>query len=494
MRKLFALLATGSVLAGCAVGPNYRQPAPIPHADGAFVSTPTAAATTAEVREDWWKLYDDPTLNDLIAKALAANTDLRVAEANLARARAVLGEARSNLFPSTQLTGGSTYGRSASADSAAASSAALHAALAPTNANTAALGPTTAHAQWVYQAGFDMNYQVDLFGKVRRTIEAAHADAQSVEAARDLVRITVVSEVSRAYLDGCAYAAELSVANRNLALAQSDLDLVTLQRNAGALSDLEQARAETVLEQARAAVPTLDGQHRASVFALAALLGLAPKDAPEAAARCTALPRLTNPIPVGDGAGLLARRPDVREAERTLAADTARIGVAVADLYPSISLGGSINAAAGQHQNLLAYNAVSYGVGPLISWNFPNILGARARIAEAKASTQAALASFDGAMLTALKETEQALATYGSELDRNAALVRARDAARKAYDLVQIRYRAGSISQLDLITAEQTLIQAEQALAQSNQLVAEDQVTVFKALGGGWRGAAVANR
>ncbi|MDP9102589.1 MAG: TolC family protein, partial [Pseudomonadota bacterium] len=146
-------------------------------------------------------------------------------------------------------------------------------------------------------------------------------------------------------------------------------------------------------------------------------------------------------------------------------------------------------AAAGQHQNLLSRDAVSFGVGPLISWSFPNILDARARIRQATASSRAALASYDGAMLTALKETEQALATYGAELNRNAALTRARDASRRAYDLVQLRYRSGAISQLDQITAEQTLIQAEQTLAQSNQLLAEDQVTVFKALGGGWQGA-----
>jgi NodT family efflux transporter outer membrane factor (OMF) lipoprotein len=471
MRSALLILIAAATLAGCAVGPNYRQPAAIPHAAGSFVSTSIASAADTQPPGDWWRLYNDPALDDLIARAFAANTDLHVAEANLDRARAVLSEARVGLFPSTQVSTGATYGRSAGANSATASAG------------------TTAHAQWAYQAGFDMNYQVDLFGRVRRTIEAARADTESVQAARDVVRITVVSEVARAYVDTCAYAAELAVANRNLALAQSDLDLVTLQRNAGALSDLETARAETVLEQAKATIPTLEGQRQANLFALAALLGGAPKDAPDAAARCTATPRLADPIPVGDGAALLARRPDVRQAERTLAAGTARIGIATSDLYPSVSLGGAINAAAGQHQNLLSRNAVSFGVGPLISWSFPNILDTRARINQATASSRAALASYDGAMLTALKETEQALATYGAELNRNAALTRARDASRRAYDLVQLRYRSGAISQLDQITAEQTLIQAEQTLAQSNQLLAEDQVTVFKALGGGWQGS-----
>jgi NodT family efflux transporter outer membrane factor (OMF) lipoprotein len=490
-RLLVALTACGLALCACAVGPNYRQPPALPHADGGFVSAATAGATAAAPRDDWWRLYDDPTLDSLIQKAFAANTDLRRAEANLALSRATLSEARSGLFPTTTLSAGATYGRSASGNSAAAAAAAEQQALTNVpGANPAPFGPTTAHANWVYQAGFDMNYEVDLFGRVRRTIEAARADAQSVEAARDAVLITVVSDVVRTYVDGCAYAQQLNVAERNLKLAQSTYDLTTLQFNAGALSALEQARAQTVLEQARATIPTLEGNRAADLFALAALLGVSPKDAPQEATRCTAPPRLTSPIPVGDGAALLARRPDVREAERTLAAETARIGIATADLYPSISLGGSVGAA-GLGSNMFSYGASTFGLGPLISWNFPNILAARARIREAKASTQAALASFDGTMLTALKETEQALATYGGELRRNAALVRARDASKTAYSLIQSRFSAGTISQLDLITAEQTLISAEQSLAASDQSLADDQVAVFKALGGGWQGAPV---
>lgn len=455
MKPLLPALLTTALLAGCAVGPDYTRPAPTPHAEGRFVSAPAAGATPEAPREDWWRLYDDPALDALIQKALVANTDLRVAEANLTRARAVLSEARAGLFPSTAASAGESYGKSAVAGS---------------------------RTQWSYQAGFDVNYQVDLFGRVRRTIEASRSSAQSVEALRDAVRVTVVSEVARAYVDGCAFAAQLTVARRNLALSQSDYDLITLQRNAGSLSDLEAARAETLLEQAKAAIPSLEGQRQANLFALAAYLGLAPKDAPQPT--CTAPPVLKAPIPVGDGTALLLRRPDVRQAERTLAADTARIGVATADLYPTVTLGGAFNIQGGQYSSTQR----PYSLGPLISWTFPNVLVTRARIREAEATAQADLASFDGAMLTALKETEQALAVYASELNRNAALVRARNASQTAYNLVQVRYRAGTISQLDLLSAEQTLIQAEQALALSNQAVADDQVTVFKALGGGWQG------
>ena len=466
MRKLLApLWLAATTLSACAVGPDYRQPAVTPHAEGPFVSAAPVGAASTEPRDDWWRLYDDPALDGLVGRALAANTDLRVAEANLARSRAALSEARAGLFPSTDLSGGTSYGRNP----------------AVTNA-TGGVVP----AQWHYQAGFDMNYEVDLFGRVRRSIEAARGDAQSVEAARDAVAITVVADVVRAYVDGCGYAQQLSVARRSLAQAQSDFDLVSLQYKVGALSELESARAETLLEQAKATIPTLEGQRQANLFALAALLGLAPKDAPVEALQ-SAPPKLADPLPVGDGVSLLRRRPDVREAERTLAADTARIGVATADLYPTVNLGGSISGAKAEH----GPTTTTYSVGPLISWTFPNVLATRARIREAKATTAAALASFDGTMLTALKETEQALATYGAELNRNAALTRARRAAQTAYTLVQARYAAGTISQLDLLSAEQTLISADQTLAASAQALADDQVAVFKALGGGWRGAAV---
>jgi len=491
MRRLMLIGGLAALtLSGCAAGPNYKEPPAIAHAGGDFVSAAGAGATNLAPPDDWWRLYHDPVLSDLIQRALLANTDLRQAEANLSRARASLNETRAAALPTTNVSGGASYGRSLSADDSAATSAAVHAALAGVpGANPSVFGPTSAQAGWVYQAGFDMNYEVDLFGRVRRSIEAARADAKSVEAARDAVRITVASDVARAYLDGCAYAEELTVAQRNLDLSRSDYELTRQEVNAGTLSALEAARAETLVEQAKAAIPVLEGQRRANLYALAALLGLAPKDAPEQAFRCTAAPKLAEPIPAGDGTELLLRRPDVREAERTLAAETARIGVAVASLYPTVSLGGSISTAAPQGANLLSNTYVSYGVGPLISWNFPNILVARARIREARATASAALASFDGTMLTALKEAEQALVTYGAELAHNAALTRARDASQTAYTLVQQRYRAGTISQLDLLSAEQTLIQAEQALAQSDQALSEDQVAVFKALGGGWNTA-----
>jgi NodT family efflux transporter outer membrane factor (OMF) lipoprotein len=487
MRRLALPLALTSLcVSACAVGPTYRAPATPPTAAAPFVSSVPSTNTDAPPPQDWWRLYNDPVLDRLIGRAFVANTDLRAAEANLSEARAILREARVGLLPSTTLSGGAQYGRSANADAAAATSAELNAGLAGTGVNTAAFGPTTANASWTYDASFDVSYEVDLFGRVRRTIEAARGDAQAEAAARDAVKITVAAETARAYVDACAYAAEIEVANQSVKVLQDTYDLTLARRNAGAASDFDTTRQGALLEQTKATVPQLQGQRQASLFELAALIGLTPSQVPAEAKACKAAPTLASPVPVGDGALLLRRRPDVRQAERHLAAETARIGVAAADLYPSISLGGSIAEAGGQHGNPFSNRNVSYGIGPLISWTFPNIFAARARVAEAKATTRAALASFDGTVLTALKEAEQALSTYSSELDRNAALARASNDASAAYALAQVRFNAGAQSELDLLTTEQTLVSAKASLAASNETLADDQIQLFKALGGGW--------
>jgi NodT family efflux transporter outer membrane factor (OMF) lipoprotein len=486
-RALALLALCLPIVAGCAVGPTYHAPPTPQSGQGAFVSASSETTTPAPPQDDWWRLYDDPVLDRLIRQAFAANTDIRAAEANLTSARGVLDQARAGLFPSTTFSGGASYGRSVSADDAAASSQTLRQVLANTpGVNPAPLGPTSAHAAWSFDPSYDVAYELDLFGRVRRTIEAARGDLQAQKAALDAVRITVAAETARAYADGCAYQEEVDAALRAQKVVQDTYDLTRTQRDAGASSDFDVARAAALLEQTQAAVPTLEGQRRASLFELAALLGLTPAQVPAEAAACKTAPRIKTPLPVGDGAALLRRRPDVREAERHLAAETARIGVAEASLFPSVTLGGSIGAASNQYSNLLAHNNVSFGLGPLITWTFPNVLQARGEIIQAKGNAKAALASFDGTVLTALKEAEQALATYNGELQRHAALTRGLNDSRRAYELANTRYQAGSISYIDLLTTEQTLVQAESALAASDEALAADQIAVFKALGGGW--------
>ena len=458
--------ALAAVLAGCAVGPRYVKPVASAPAQAAFVSgSPTATAETP-LPVLWWRLYQDPVLDRLVARALTENADLRVAAGNLAYAQGVLEEARAGRFPTTTLTaGGPTYGRSA---------------LQVLNHVPASTG---------YAVGMTASYQVDLFGRISRAIQAASANAEAIAAAEDVSRVTVAGQTASAYANICGYGEQLDVARRSLALVRQTYDLTRAQRDAGALSDFDVDREGVVLAQARAAIAPLEGQRRAALFSLAALIGAEPSQVPPEAESCRSPPRLTQPLPVGDGASLLRRRPDLRAAERQLAAATARIGVATADLYPTITLGGSVNNAASTVSGLGATSGATYSVGPGLSWTLPNILAARARIHQAGGLASAALAGFDGVVLRALKEAETALAAYTAELDHHLALAEAQRSADDALRLANIQFQAGSVSFLDLITTEQTALAADQALAQSDQTISADQVAVFQALGGGWEDA-----
>lgn len=458
---LMAVVAAG-VTAGCASGPDYRPPVTPHTAAGAFVSQPADMDAAASPPPDWWRLYKDPALDTLVQEALSANSDLRVSLANLDRARAVYREARGGLFPSTEVSAGARYGRD----------------------QTTWTGAGRAPTQWSESGGLDVAYEVDLFGRVRRDIEAARDDTDAVAAAHDAAKVVVVAETTRAYVDACTYGESIDVARSSIALAQHSLELVSRQEHAGAASHLDVERAGVTLAQARAILPPLQGQREAALFELAALLGRTPSHVPDAARTCNRAPEMAQALPIGDGAALLRRRPDVRQAERQLAADTARIGVAVADLYPRVTLGASGSYL--RNDFLRSNRTWSFSLGPLISWSFPNTMVARSRIAQAKAQADGALAGFDGTVLNALKESEQSLSAYGAAMQQREALIEARDRAENAFRLADQRYRAGSISYLDVLVAQSSLIDARLQVTTADQRVGSARVSVFKALGGGW--------
>jgi outer membrane protein TolC len=231
----------------------------------------------------------------------------------------------------------------------------------------------------------------------------------------------------------------------------------------------------------------LEGQRQAALFELGALLGRTPAHAPKELQDCVTPPQLAALVPVGDGAALISRRPDVRQAERRLAAATAEIGVATADLYPTIRLVGLFGGAASQLSELDTNLGRTWGLGPSISWSFPNMAGPRARVRQAKAAQTAALASFDAVVLGALKETEQALALYGAALDKRRWLGEARDKVHTAFRMAHDEFLAGSVSNLDLLTSEQSLVAVDAAVASADAVLIQDQIAVFKALGGGWQ-------
>jgi outer membrane protein TolC len=434
-------LTLALALAGCAaVGPDYQVP-PGAVAERQSAQAPFMQAREAAFRQDavpghWWRLYDDPVLDGLVEKALAANTDLRVASANLERAQAAVREAQAQQQPSIGVNASPTFGHVSGLQE-------LQPGIDPPN-------------RWSYSMGASVSYQLDLFGQIRRAVEAASGDEQAAQAAYDATRVTVAAETARAYANMCAAGMQLASAQHSVQVQKQSLDAVDRLQRAGRGTTLDVTRARSQLEQLQAKL-----------------------------LQCAQAPRLTETIPVGDGAELLRRRPDIRQAERTLAAATARIGVATADLYPKISLG--LSAASGGPAAMFGDRGTfSWSVGPLISWTIPNTGAAQARIAEAQASTKAAAARFDATVLNALRETESALVVYARQLDRDAALRAARDQSAEAASQASRLFQYGKTDYLTVLDAERTLASNESALAASQADLSSDQIALFLALGGGW--------
>lgn len=467
MKSILSIISA-LALAGCVkVGPDYHLPdeAAInaPRAQGALLGADGKNAILAPVPEGWWKLYDDPRLNALEEQALAANTDLRVAVANLARAQAAQREVEGR----REIEGGAHF-----------------AAERTQLSGESYLLPVQLPSQNLGDGGVQIAYQIDLFGRLKRASEAAADDTEAVTAAQETARISVAAEVARAYVDGCAAGYELGVAQRQFDLQTRSNEVTLRLANAGRDSKIDVTRGEAQLEQVRSALPGLKGRRQVALYRLAALTGKPPADFPKELEGCDQLPRIQRAIPVGDGAALLKRRPDIRQAERTLAASTARIGVATAALYPDITIGGTAGAT-GLIGNLGQPAAQYWSMFGLISWTFPQE-SQQARVEEADAVSKAALAHFDGVVLNALRETESSLAVYQRDLERNAILRAARDKAAEASAQADALHKAGRTPYLTGLLAQQTLTSSEQALAASDSQVSLDQVTLFLALGGSW--------
>ncbi|MGN6376632.1 MAG: efflux transporter outer membrane subunit [Sphingomonas sp.] len=465
MRKGLAFGAA-ALLAGCTVaGPNYRLPPGAAvrdrDAQGNFVSGNDTAFALAPVPAHWWRLYDDPRLNALVGEALANNADLRVAEANLAQAGALVREAQAGRSVSTAVGGGATLAR-------------------PQGTGQSLPGTIG------YDIGISAAYPLDLSGKLRRGIEAARANAESVAAARDYARVAVAATTTRAYLSACSANVRLAAIDRVLRLQRQTLDVTQRLQRGGRENAFDVTRARQAVEASLAQRPPLVADRQAALFALAAVLGRPAADYPQDVATCSVLPRLGQPLPIGDGAALLRRRPDVREAERQLAAATADIGVATADLYPQVSLGGSAGFS-GPLSQLGQGSGFRLSLGPLISWNFPNRAVTRARIAGARAGADAALAAFDSTVLIALRDTETNLSAYARQREQTRDLMRARDTAATAAAQAGKLYHYGRADFLQLLDAQRSLADAEVALAAAQAATVDRQVDVFLSLGGGWQ-------
>ncbi len=524
MRRWPAAAALAATLLGaCHVGPHYAAPTTPSAAAPRFIEgAGFAGARATPTNPRWWRLYDDPVLDALIADAFAANTDLRIAYANVARARGLLREARADRFPSTTANAGYTRGQSSTAFGGAGVGGGVGGGTGGTGGRGTGTGGTGTGGTGtgtspggtgtgtggtgtggtgtgttvttggggsgysIFDLGFAVSYELDLFGRIYRQIQAARRDLEAERGLADQMRVTVAADTVTAYVDYCANAVQEAVAVRTVTLQDRTVQITQAALDVGSGTRLDVERARALREQSAATIQTFRAAEAAARYSLAALTGRPPADLRPEALECRRVPALAQPIPIGDGAALIARRPDVRAAERTLAADTARIGLATASLYPTISLGGSVGLTSGSARRLFSGSALQYSVGPLLSFTFPNQEAARGRILQAQGQGAVSLATFDRNLLTALRDTETALSALARELDRRQALTRARDAARRAAELSRLRFTEGIDNFLTELDADRTLATAEAQLAQSEQLVAQDQVTLFRALGGGW--------
>jgi NodT family efflux transporter outer membrane factor (OMF) lipoprotein len=429
----------------------------------------------------WWRLYNDPALDALTAQAFGENKDLEIAAANLGQVRASLKEARSLRLPTTTT--------SATVQRQRQSAFGFQAVGVDDDGGQDQGGGGSNSEFTFYDVGLDVSYEIDFFGRIGATIRAARADTDAAQAALDVVRITVAAETARAYADACAANATIAVAVRTAELLQSTLTLTQALFAGGTETRLAVASAASQLHATQAAIPPLRAALDEAVFRLATLTGRTPSESSAEARACSRIPQVRLPIPVGDGALLLARRPDIRQAEGQLRSAAARVGIAWADLFPTVTLGGSVGSSALELSDLGSSDAFRYSVGPLITWSFPNLVAAQARLEGARAGRDGSLASFEKTVLVALQETETALSAYANELDRRALLLQSRDESAEAANLARVRYEAGVDSYLNVIDAQRALAEAEARLADSEALVADYQIAVFKALGGGWEGA-----
>jgi len=465
MQKNYPLIAIAAAallsLAGCAaVGPDYAPPQTSAPAGW---HTELRQGLSAETRDPqllagWWTTLNDPLLTELIIQAVNNNPDLKQATARVREARARRGISQAGEFPTLDASGTAT--RSKSSGSAATNS--------------------------FYSVGFDAGWEVDIFGGVRRAVEAAEADlAASREDLRDVL-VSLTAEVALNYLDTRTYQSRLAVAESNLAIQQQTFDLTQLRCQAGLSDELALQQARYNLESTRAQIPTLRSGLEEAKNRLAVLTGQAPGGVHELLAQTQPIPVIPPTVAVGVPAETLRQRPDIRRAERSLAAQTARIGVATADLYPKFRLTGSIGLESLKSAELFKSASEAWNIGPSVSWNIFDAGAIRQNIEVQSAIGEQYLLAYEAAVLGALEEVENALTAYAEEQLRRERLVAAVDAARQAENLAAIKYDAGLVDFNTVLDAQRSLLSFEDQLAQSDGTVTSNLIRLYKALGGGW--------
>jgi NodT family efflux transporter outer membrane factor (OMF) lipoprotein len=419
----------------------------------------------------WWRRFDDPTLNELVERGLSANHDLRLALSAVRESRALLGEAASGRWPAVDAPGSVQRQRFSE--------------------NVQNSFPGAGEASTAWRAGLDASWEIDLWGGVRRGVEAARADMLASEEGARGVRVSVAAEIARNYIDLRSAQQRLMVLDRAVAAQEQTLRLTAERVRTGIAPEVEVSQARSRLANRRALRPALSSQERAANHRLCVLLGVAPGALDAELGKPAEIPRLASAaseIEVGLPSELLLRRPDLRAAERRVRAATARIGVAEADLFPRFSLTGALGVEADRASRLTDSGSEFWNVGPTVRWNIFDAGRIRARINAAEEREKQALIGFERAALVALEDVENALSLLRHEQDRTAHLREAREASARALELSRARYAAGLGDLLDVLDSEQQFHDAEDQERASEAAVSAAVLGVYKSLGGGWGG------
>jgi outer membrane protein, multidrug efflux system len=454
-----------AAVAGCAVGPNYQRPqTPV---DSRFGNAAEPSFADTDPLEQYWVGFQDPMLSGLVNDALAHNYDLAAAAANLRAARAQRRLAGFDQFPTVNFAGSYTKNLDA-------------------QEQLPGVGMRDREFD-AAQAGFDGLWELDLFGRVRRNVEAARADVGAVAATLQDARVSVIAEVTRDYFILRGLQDQLSLTRRNADNQFNTLKLTRTRLDAGRGNQLDTARAEAQYQTTLASIPSLEASVATTCYRLSVLTGRQPMQLNEQLLTQAPSPQLPLLNAIGTPEQLLRRRPDVRVAERRLAGATARVGVAVGDLFPKVTMTGEIGFLSPTFGEFGSAPSRFWTFGPSISWAAFDLGRVRARISTAKAQTDSAFAAYQGAVLGALEDTEGALISYGRSQSRQESLRVAAAASDKAADLAQKRFEGGLIDFLEVLDAERTALSAELLLSQSRTDAATSLVAVYKALGAGWQ-------
>lgn len=459
----------GSLLAGCTVGPDYHQPkVNVPQA----WSESLAGGETNGIAQlaDWWMSFNDPQLNSLVNRALNSNLQLQMAEARVLEARAQRGVVASGLWPTVDASGSYSYNRISG------------------NYFLPLPAGTPLAYNW-YQSGFDSSWELDVFGGTRRNIEAASADIAAAEFSRRDVLVTLLAELARNYFEICSAQQRLAIAHENIEAQKRLVSLTTQQYRAGVTSQLDVEQASALLTDTEAAVPTLETALDSSIHRVGVLLAEPPGALVAELSQTNAIPVPPPRVPVGLPSDLLQRRPDIQRVERQLAAATARIGVAKADLFPHFSLTGNAGLQSVSASTWFDPSSRFWSVGPTVTWRIFDAGQIRSNIRVQDARQQQALANYEQTVLSAFEDVENALSAFAKEQARYQSLKESVTAQQAAVNLSRDLYQNGLTDFIRVLDSERSLYQAEDALVQSQATVSENLVALYKALGGGWQAA-----